>query len=488
MGASTRVDTRVSTSSTATSASLSDAPPARSLSPPCALVEAAVERAALNNHFVIGHHDMAALTTDRGLTDAVDLLPELVAATQKYARPPTSQFYVGAAALGASGSVYLGVNVEFQGMPLNASIHAEQFAVVTALRAGETALTAIATTEAPCGHCRQFMNELRGASAMRVIIPDKRTTAAGGTGGCIECTLAELLPHSFGPLDLTHDASLPLMLEPRTNAVTLAAGAEEDLAGGRCAYPLRVKGAGGRGKSEGNVNEEEPSTKAKAAGLSVMRLGEMLNAALTEANLAYAPYSSSPAGLALTTSSARVFSGRSVESAAYNPTMSPLHAALVGTVRDVPSPLSSLSYQRLMLSLEHTRPHKRLRHRHPCLDESNEPVAVFVTPLDCLEEGARHSMSSSERNANEHGTLRLGGRGGVGRRVGWRERMDGHHGRRARGDARRSGSVRGDSCAHPWSHRPQSGAARGARRGDARGVVAIYIAKDGISLFHVSRV
>jgi cytidine deaminase len=39
-----------------------------------------------------------------------------------------------------------------------------------------------------------------------------------------------------------------------------------------------------------------------------------------------------PAGLALLTSTGRIFSGRSVESAAYNPTMSPLHAALVAAV------------------------------------------------------------------------------------------------------------------------------------------------------------
>ena len=52
--------------------------------------------------------------------------------------------------------------------------------MVTALRAGETALQAIATTAAPCGHCRQFMNELRDAATMRVIIPDERTAAMVG--------------------------------------------------------------------------------------------------------------------------------------------------------------------------------------------------------------------------------------------------------------------------------------------------------------------
>ena len=120
---------------------------------------------------MISAERVLALAAQRGL-DAQDLLPEFVREAQKLAIPPTSKFHVGAAALGASGAVYLGVNVELPGLPLNASIHAEQFAVVTAMRAGERALEAIATTAAPCGHCRQFMNELRGAASMRVIIPD----------------------------------------------------------------------------------------------------------------------------------------------------------------------------------------------------------------------------------------------------------------------------------------------------------------------------
>lgn len=37
------------------------------------------------------------------------------------ARPPHS-----AAGVGASGAVYIGVNLEFKGAPLNNSVHAEQ--------------------------------------------------------------------------------------------------------------------------------------------------------------------------------------------------------------------------------------------------------------------------------------------------------------------------------------------------------------------------
>ena len=124
----------------ASAADLADpAPPAD----PCAFVLEAVARATATDHFVISAERVLALAAQRGL-DTQDLLPEFVREAQKLAIPPTSKFHVGAAALGASGAVYLGVNVELPGLPLNASIHAEQFAVVTAMRAGERALEAIA--------------------------------------------------------------------------------------------------------------------------------------------------------------------------------------------------------------------------------------------------------------------------------------------------------------------------------------------------------
>ena len=271
------------------------APPAD----PCAFVLEAVARATTTDHFVISAERVLALAAQRGL-DPQDLLPEFVREAQKLAIPPTSKFHVGAAALGASGAVYLGVNVELPGLPLNASIHAEQFAVVTAMRAGERALQAIATTAAPCGHCRQFMNELRGAASMRVIIPDPGDAATNARKRHLVLPLCDLLPHSFGPLDLTRDESLPLMLEERHNGLRFASGS--------------IIPGGSGAATDGELD-------AAAAEL-----------ALTEANAAYAPYSASPAGLALVDDVGAMHAGRSVESAAYNPTMSPLHAALVAAV------------------------------------------------------------------------------------------------------------------------------------------------------------
>lgn len=177
----------------------------------------------------------------------------------------------------------------------------------------------------------------------------------GGRGGHINYQLADLLPHSFGPLDLTHDIAQPLMLEPRDNALELPLNAAADLNASRCLVPLTPHvGSGGAAGNRGHHDANATNADARHGGqregegdddgggsssislpldgsssTSGAPLGEMLTAALREANLAYAPYSRSPAGLALCTSSGRVFSGRCVESAAYNPTMSPLHAALV---------------------------------------------------------------------------------------------------------------------------------------------------------------
>lgn len=62
--------------------------------------------------------------------------------------------------LGISGRLYVGVNLEFARLPLNNSVHAEQFLVVNAIHHQERELVKIAVSEAPCGHCRQFYSEL----------------------------------------------------------------------------------------------------------------------------------------------------------------------------------------------------------------------------------------------------------------------------------------------------------------------------------------
>ncbi len=117
------------------------------------------------------------------------------AASRSYS--PYSHFPVGAAVLAASGKVYSGSNVE------NASFGlcncAERTAIFTAVAAGEKAVSAVAIytptplPTAPCGACRQVINEF-GPEARVISVCDSKSR--------IETKLSALLPAAFGPGDL----------------------------------------------------------------------------------------------------------------------------------------------------------------------------------------------------------------------------------------------------------------------------------------------
>jgi cytidine deaminase len=117
------------------------------------------------------------------------------AAGRAYA--PYSKFPVGAAALGGSGRVYPGCNVE------NASYGlcncAERAAIFAAIAGGEKSVKAVTIytptplPTAPCGACRQVINEFG---------PDARVTSVCDTKNRIDTRLSALLPAAFGPGDL----------------------------------------------------------------------------------------------------------------------------------------------------------------------------------------------------------------------------------------------------------------------------------------------
>ena len=193
--------------------------------------------------------------------EVIALLPEAAA----LARPPVSNFRVGAIARGVSGKLYFGTNVEFAGEALSFTVHAEQSAVVNAWMSGENGIDLVATSAAPCGYCRQFLNELVTAGELTVLIPGESHT------------LAELLPSSFGPRNL--------------------------------------------GITGGLLQRDDH-------GLSIDEEDDLAQAALAAANLSYAPYSKSYAGVALRTRDGAIVSGAYAENAAFNPSLSPLQAAL----------------------------------------------------------------------------------------------------------------------------------------------------------------
>jgi cytidine deaminase len=107
-----------------------------------------------------------------------------------------SSYQVGAALLATDGRIYAGCNVENANYP--AGICAERSAIASAVSAGARAFSAVVVVTvngvAPCGICRQVLNEF--APDMWVVGVD--------TSGHIhfERNLRELLPLSFSRADL----------------------------------------------------------------------------------------------------------------------------------------------------------------------------------------------------------------------------------------------------------------------------------------------
>ena len=209
------------------------------------------------------------MTTDGRIpADDEALMVRLLEQARHHARPPISNYRVGAVARGSSGSLYVGANIELPDNALNQTVHAEQSAVANAFANRERGITAIAVTAAPCGHCRQFLNEITDGGAIRIIVNEEVRL------------LAELLPASFGPKDL---------------------GMPDGMFSGSPA-PLRL---------------------LFGSDDALARL------ALDAASRAYAPYTKALSGCAIETKSGRTFSGSYLENAAFNPSLSPLQSALV---------------------------------------------------------------------------------------------------------------------------------------------------------------
>jgi cytidine deaminase len=211
--------------------------------------------------------ELAQLVEETGLDRHAILLASLAWA-RRWARAPLSNFEVGAAALAESGRLYLGANLEFDGLPLSQTIHAEQSAIAHAWSAGETGLSLIATSAAPCGFCRQFMLELPEPRPL-LLLGDREPT-----------TLDMLLPDAFGPKQLGRQ---PQLLRAGPHAL---------------------------------VWTETPTHP----------LAEL---ALRAASRASAPYTGAVAGVALETADGRRFAGSLAESAAYNPTLAPMQSSLI---------------------------------------------------------------------------------------------------------------------------------------------------------------
>ena len=125
-----------------------------------------------------------------------DELVQKAVKIRQNAYAPYSKYFVGAALLTSSGSVYLGVNVE--NAVYSATVCAERVAILKAVSEGEYEFQALAVaTEnggSPCGFCRQVLAEF-GLDTIVLI--------ADGDGNLVEeTTVGELLPIAFTPKDL----------------------------------------------------------------------------------------------------------------------------------------------------------------------------------------------------------------------------------------------------------------------------------------------
>jgi cytidine deaminase len=215
--------------------------------------------------------DVKYLVDTEGTT--IDSLQvRLLPLARTYSRPPLSHFQVGAVVLGSSGGLYLGANIEFPGHALGLAVHAEQAALSNAYMHDERGIAAIAVTAAPCGHCRQFMNELEPEGEIRVLVGTSPATR-----------LSSLLPAAFGPKDL------------------------------------------------GLKHGVFPPTQVELA-LSQETSDEITTAALAAARKSYAPYTKACSGIAIGTNAPRIYKGSYIENAAFNPSLSPFQVALVALI------------------------------------------------------------------------------------------------------------------------------------------------------------
>ncbi|MFZ0731881.1 MAG: cytidine deaminase [Candidatus Sulfotelmatobacter sp.] len=196
------------------------------------------------------------------------LIVALIPLAQSYSLAPISNFHVGVVVRGASGCLYTGANIEIPGQCLGFAVHAEQSALSNAYMHEEESVPALAVGGAPCGHCRQFIEEMSPDGEIMILTPN-----------AAPMKLSVLLPSAFSPaaLGMKHGA-----------------------------FPIQESGL---------VLANPPSDPLAVAALDAARKS-------------YAPYSKSQSGVAIRTAKDRIYRGSYIENVAFNPSLSPLQIAL----------------------------------------------------------------------------------------------------------------------------------------------------------------
>ncbi len=197
-----------------------------------------------------------------------ELLVKILPAAEIFVQAPVSNFKVGSLVLADSGNLYFGANIELGKCPLNFTVHSEQAAIINAMLHKESKVNTLAVTVTPCGHCRQFINELNTADTISIMLMNGEKQ-----------TLDNFLPNRFSPKDL--------------------------------------------GNNKGLMDKYYQE-------LEIEFVPSLLEAeALMQAKLSYSPYTKTYSGAAIKLNSGEVFQGTYIENAAFNPSVSPLNSALV---------------------------------------------------------------------------------------------------------------------------------------------------------------
>ena len=235
------------------------------------------------NTFLISKEQFQSLQETHGKS-AEELRRLICIVTLRETISPISHFAASAVVEGESGNLYIGANIEFWGADLNNSIHAEQCGIINALNRGEKSIISITTCPMPCGHCRQFLREVNGAEALRVISCSKPIGEL-----IINDTLLNILPHSFGPPDLGSEAYIL-----HQNKKTF--------------------------KFETPLPDHYSSEIKKAFEFALQKI-----------QYSHSPSSESWASVVLL-AGGEFFNGLYVENAAYNPSMSPFQSSIISLV------------------------------------------------------------------------------------------------------------------------------------------------------------
>ncbi|WP_434353269.1 cytidine deaminase [Psychrobacter sp. HD31] len=190
-----------------------------------------------------------------------------------YAVAPISNFKVGAVAFDDQNNVYLGANFEFSGCHIGQTIHAEQSAISHAWMRGAKQLSLLFINYPPCGHCRQFINEVRLTKDFKIVLPNEVSPT--------QKSLNDYLPDDFSGTDL-----------------------------------------GISQKILDDVNDHSEYHNNKIFKNDCKKM------ALEACQTSHAPYSDNKNGVALTFTDGSIIAGRYAENAAFNPSLPALQVAL----------------------------------------------------------------------------------------------------------------------------------------------------------------